>query len=76
MVGATAFDIAMLVVGNPATGQVLPGRSFGRPTSLRRPYWQLHGRGGPLFRMRSSSEDSRGWAFRSRCKKPCGLVPH
>ena len=29
MVGATASKIVMLVPGNPATGQVLPGRSFG-----------------------------------------------
>lgn len=30
MVGATATEIVMLVSGNPATGQVLPGRSFGK----------------------------------------------
>ena len=27
--GATAGEIGMLGAGNPATGQVLPGRSFG-----------------------------------------------
>ncbi len=30
MVGATVTEIVMLVAGNPATGQVLPGRSFGK----------------------------------------------
>ncbi len=33
MVGAPATEIVMLVAGNPATGQVLPGRSFGRDIS-------------------------------------------
>lgn len=29
MVGATTAEFVMLGPGNPATGQVLPGRSFG-----------------------------------------------